>query len=85
MMERPCRSATPNSRKAGDVLTNGTSNLEGSNRQISDHLRESATGAIGGIRQTKIFKDLQESLLLIEKTNMFPCPIGLTEKAFADN
>ena len=53
--------------------------------QFGDHFREPATGAIGGIRQAKIFEDLQESLLLIKKPEVFPGAIGLAEEALADD
>jgi len=51
-------------------------------REFGDHFRESTTGAIGFIRQAKIFEDLQESLLLIKETDVFPGTIGLAEEAF---
>jgi hypothetical protein len=53
--------------------------------QFGDHFRKPASGAIRGIRQAKIFEDLQESLLLIKETDVFPGAIGLAEKALADN
>ena len=53
--------------------------------QFGDHFRELATGAVGGIRQAKILEDLQESLLLIEKAEMFAGAIGLAEEPLADD
>jgi hypothetical protein len=51
--------------------------------QFSDHFGKPAGGAIGGIRQAKIFEDLEESLLLIEKSDVFPGALGLAEEALA--
>ena len=53
--------------------------------QFGDHFRELATGAVGGIRQAKILEDLQKSLLLIKKAEMFPGAIGLAKEPLADD
>ena len=53
--------------------------------QFGYHFRELAAGAAGGVRQAKIFEDLQESLLLIEKAEMIPDAIGLAEESLADD
>ncbi len=44
---------------------------------------KSTTGAIRCICQAKIFENLQEPLLLIKETGMFPGSIGLAEEALA--
>jgi len=46
---------------------------------LGDHFRESAGSAISGICQAKVFENLQESLLLIEKPDVFSGTIGLAE------
>ena len=53
--------------------------------QFGNHFRELAAGAVGGVRQAKIFEDLQESLLLIEKAEMFAGAIGLAKESLADD
>jgi hypothetical protein len=53
--------------------------------QFGYHFRELAAGAVGGVRQAKIFEDLQKSLLLIEKAEMLPGAIGLAEEPLADD
>ena len=53
--------------------------------QVGDHFEESTTGTVRCIGQTKIFEDLQKSLLLIKESEVFPGAIGLAEKALADD
>ena len=53
--------------------------------QFGDHFRELTTGAVGVIRQAKILEDLQKSLLLIKKAEMFPGAIGVAEEPLADD
>ena len=53
--------------------------------QFGDHFRELTTGAVGGIRQAKILENLQESLLLIKKAEMFLGAIGLAKEPLADD
>lgn len=53
--------------------------------QFGDHFRELTTGAVGGIRQAKILEDLQQSLLLIKKAEMFAGAIGFAEEPLGDD
>jgi hypothetical protein len=53
--------------------------------KFGDHFRELTTGAIGRICQAKIFEDLQESLLLIDKAEVFPGTSGFAEEALTDD
>src|SRR6202162_2806384 len=53
--------------------------------QVGDHFGESTTGTIRCIGQTKIFEDLQKSLLLIKESEVFPGAIGIAEKALAED
>jgi hypothetical protein len=53
--------------------------------EVGDHFGESTTSTIRRVRQAKVFEDLQESLLLIKESKMFPRAIGVTKEALADN
>jgi hypothetical protein len=53
--------------------------------QFGNHFRELTTGTVSGIRLAKILEDLQQSLLLIEKSEMFPGAIGLAEEPLGDD
>jgi hypothetical protein len=52
---------------------------------VGDHFRESTVDAIGGVRQAKVFEDLEEALLLIKETEVFLGALGLTEQAAAND
>jgi hypothetical protein len=53
--------------------------------QFGNHFRKLTTDAVGGIRQAKIFEDLQKSLLLIKKVEVFPGAIGLAKEPLTDD
>ncbi|MBV8225328.1 MAG: hypothetical protein JO232_09085 [Verrucomicrobia bacterium] len=53
--------------------------------QFRDHFGKPAIRAVRRICQAKVLEDLEESLLLVEETDMFPGAIGLSEQAPADN
>src|SRR5262249_45644734 len=54
-------------------------------RQLRDHLRKWAGGAIGCISQAKVLENLEQSLLLIEETDVFSCPVHFTKQSAADD
>jgi hypothetical protein len=51
--------------------------------KFRDHFREATTCAVRRVLQAKIFEDLQESLLLIQETDVFFGPLSLAEEALA--
>src|SRR5271166_3258168 len=53
--------------------------------QFGNHFGELTTCAIGCIGQAKILEDLEEPLLLVEESDMFPGTIDLSKQTPADN